>query len=146
MANFAKFQTAKWEQFLNKATIKPADANGILKVVFATFGFKDIMSHFRDEMGPQGKWQRLKKQRRRQGKKKMADKPLQDTGRLRGSILPTSTKSTGPGEITVFAAANYSGYHDKGTGRIPKREFMWLSGEALRKMIQFVMDKAWGGA
>jgi len=80
-------------------------------------GLADILKHFRDESGPDGKWKPLKS---RQGK------ILQDTGRLRGA-----TKAfTMPDRTILINNVEYASYHQKGKG-VPQRKFMWISKKAI---------------
>jgi phage gpG-like protein len=141
---------------------KIKNGDSLLKSSFNIFGFRDIQSHFEQEKGPDGPWQKRSSftqdmyaaisSGRRNVPKGMdvaagafnpSNKILQLTGRLRGSILPSGIKSEGKDAIRVFANAPYSGKHDRGDAskRLPKRQFMWLSQEATRKMARHIVDE-----
>ena len=81
------------------------------------FMYKDIMDHFGKESSDTGGWKPLKYR---------TGKILQDTGALRSSVEASNTKDS-----AVVSAGNaqvdYAGYHNKGTGRIPQRKFLWIS-------------------
>lgn len=81
---------------------------------------------FEQDSGPDGPWKPLKKGRRRGG-----SKILQDTGRLKGSIVPFS----GRDYAGVGTDLDYAPYHNYGTKHIPQREFMWLDGTAEERIM-----------
>jgi len=83
-------------------------------------GLADVLKHFRDESGPNGKWAPLKS---RDGK------ILQDTGRLRGG-----TKAfTMPDRTILINNVAYGSYHQDGKG-VPQRKFLWISDKAFDLM------------
>lgn len=101
----------------------------------ATLGFKDVIDHFSKEQGPEGKWAPLKPSTiARRRKKGGGAKILQDTGRLRGSIMPQVTSPT-RAEI-VSTNVVYAPYHQFGVpGRnLPARPFLWLSRQSIDAM------------
>jgi len=64
------------------------------------YAIRQVDKHFQEEMGPQGPWEELSDatlERRRKGKKNDSSKILQDTGRLKLSIV------SGPGHIEELA-------------------------------------------
>lgn len=148
------FDDAGWVDMLAGMKRKMKDVQGILTALFMTIGFKDIIAHFKDEEGPDGQWPRraASTQERYQnilsgrwnppaGATRAQFNPsnnlLQMTGRLRGSILPTSVKTRRIANgIVVFSNVKYSAAHDYGDpGRgIPARPFMWLSDDAIGDM------------
>ena len=92
--------------------------------------YQDVMKHFREERGPDGKWQALSVitlQRRRGAEAKI----LQDTGILRTSIMPSADKNTARVGTNII----YASKHQFGEG-VPKREFLWLSKEARERIIE----------
>ena len=57
----AKLQSVEWTRFLRGILNKTADASGILRTVYATIGFADIIGHFNAEKNSDGsRWARLK--------------------------------------------------------------------------------------
>jgi len=83
-------------------------------------GRADVIDHFQRTSGPHSKWKPLKARK---------GKPLQDTGRLKGSLDARITQHT----ATVFTAVHYAGYHDaedRGKAKFPRRQFMWISEKA----------------
>lgn len=57
--------------------------------------------------------------------KRRAGMILQDTGRLRGSVTASSSRT----EVRIRATAAYGAFHQYGTSRMPKREFLPREGE-----------------
>jgi phage gpG-like protein len=119
----------------------------LLKLGATTYGFQDIIDHFRRESGPRGRWKRRKpstqksyeRRKKTDSRYSPTNKLLQLTGNLRKSLLPEggSLKRRGKFGIMLFTDIKYAGKHNKGdrARRIPRREFMWLSNRAARKMI-----------
>ena len=103
----------------------------------SAFVFQDIMDHFEKEMGSKGRWKRWSDAYDEHMLKigKGANNILQDTGKLRQSFVPTNYRREGA-KIVWFNNAKtakgfpYAAAHDKGGGRLPKRDFMWLSKDA----------------
>jgi phage gpG-like protein len=102
----------------------------------ASEAFKDVMDHFENTSGRSGKWQPLAPSTIR-GRRKGSSKPLQDTGRMRGSIKPQGFKD----RAEVFTNVEYAPFHDKGTRTIPRREFLWLSSKTKDRIRIFVEKK-----
>jgi hypothetical protein len=138
-------------------------AQKILKVAVQAFAFQDIIEHFRNEEGPDGKWsprspatqhryaminsgQWRPPKGMKAGSFNPSNKLLQLTGFLRQSIIPTNIKNEGNDGVRLFATAKYSGRHNDGTGGMPKRSFMWASESAQEKMVnmiaQMVMEES----
>ena len=128
----AILEDKEFRLFLNNVRNKLSNPKRSIAAAYGIFGYKDIIEHFRKEESPSGTWKPLKSRR---------GKPLQDTGYLRNSILASNYQSIDNQSIKVFANAGYSGFHDQGTKRIPKREFMWLSDKALTNMVKMIMDQ-----
>ena len=61
---------------------------------------------------------------------------LTDTGRLRGSILFDTTRTT----ATVFTNVEYGAYHQTGAGRLPVRSFIGLSARDESEILQIASD------
>lgn len=105
---------------------------GVLLKKLAILGFIDVQDHFRNTMGPSGKWKPLAPSTiaRRKGGSSV---PLQDTGALRNSLTPESGQtSEGRNRIILFTRTEYAGKHEFGKG-VPQRRFMWVS--------QFMKDR-----
>lgn len=119
---------------------RATDSRGLMARL-ATLGFTDVMEHFRKEQGPEGRWKPLAPstiERRRKGKKaRLGTKILQDTGRLRGSILP---EVTGPRMAKIGTSLSYAAIHQFGQRGIPSRPFMWLSTNAKTRMQDFAFQ------
>ena len=108
------------------------DTTPVQKII-ADKGRNDVIDHFEETKGPKSKWERLKNPR-----KNGTSKPLNDTGRLKGSINIKALKK----EAHVFTNMKYAAIHNFGgkAGRgkkvtIPQREFMWISKSARESMI-----------
>lgn len=147
----------EWERFFSSVTKKLENPTKLLEAAFGIFGFKDIDDHFRQESGPSGPWPKrstftdmyydLIAAGKRQPPKGTAagaysssNKLLQLTGALRKSILPANITTKSKNSIVVFSnISSYSGIHDTGGGRIPQREFMWLSDNAKEKMGEYIL-------
>jgi len=102
--------------------------------------FSDIMRHFQNEEGPNGKWEPIKYRK---------GKILQDTGRLRASVTAISSRNGAEvGTNMVYAATHQYGDIRMGWGKtrvkIPQRIFIWLSGEAENRLIDNASLYFWG--
>jgi phage gpG-like protein len=92
---------------------------------------KQVADEFRQSRDPYGNaWAPVSRNRRRDvraraarakaGKPPKTDKPLIDTGRLRGSVAAT-TEGT---EVRVALPVEYASYHQYGTRRIKRRQIL----------------------
>jgi hypothetical protein len=92
---------------------------------------KQVMDEFRESRDPYGNaWAPVERNRKRdrrarnrrisKGLAVKSDKPLLDTGRLRGS-MGFAVAGT---RVRVFLSASYASYHDKGTRRIKRRQIL----------------------
>jgi len=122
-----RIDVTEWEGLFALMRGRVSDMPKLLHTAYATTGFQNIIQHFADEASPDGKWKPLKYRK---------GKPLQDTGNLRKSILPSNWRSVNSKSIMVFANAPYGKIHDEGTSRIPQRKFMWLSQPTQQKMAE----------
>ena len=149
----AEIDLSKWNSLLHSLEKNGKNAVGILKAVFNTFGFKEINDHFREERGPDGKWKKRSaitqkiyadissgKRKPPRGYSRAAFNPsnkiLQLTGTLRGSMLPQNVRRLTSNSIMIFTPVKYSGKHDRGEDKMPKRTFMWMGDPALRDMAE----------
>jgi phage gpG-like protein len=154
-----EIDTSEWDSFLSKMVVNLKRAQVHLKVAAQAFAFQDIIAHFRDEEGPEGKWapRSQETQRRyamiqsgqwrppkgaRAGSFTPTNKLLQLTGDMRKSLMPTEggIKNVGSDAVMLFSNAEYSGRHDMGGGGIPARPFMWLSDATEEKMANTVLQ------
>lgn len=114
--------------------------------------FQDVSSHFESQKGSAGPWKswRPKYKIRMDEVGKGGNKILQDTGKLRQNFKPTNYKKDKDGlmwfnDAKTKGGAPYAAIHDKGLGPMPKRDFMWLSKEAMDKVseqtLQFLIDE-----
>lgn len=164
MADFkAILQAGEWTQFLNNWKTRTAQGHAVVATAYRIAGHKDIIDHFEKESGPDGRWTALKPATiaRRMGKiparstaskrktARATGKPfqggikiLQDTGQMKGSILPTNVRRVTATSMLVFANSEYSAVHDEGSSKrnIPKREFMWLSNKAKDLMLDIITE------
>lgn len=143
--DFAKIDDRQWRFFLDKVGRNIKDGARLLDVAAKTHGFKDIITHFKQEQGPDGKWENLKRstiEKRTKGAGVGRAKILQDTGRLRNSIINKLTRRRGHDQIEMFSNVSYSGKHDRGDSseNLPQRQFMWLSDGAQELMAQTIIE------
>lgn len=114
--------------------------------------YADINRHFEEEKGSQGPWTKWSKMYRDKMKKegRAGNKILQDSGRLRNNFSPSKNRKTSSGILWFNNAKTkdgrpYAAEHDDGIGRLPKRDFMWLSDGALEKItdqtLKFLIEK-----
>lgn len=108
--------------------------------------YRDIIEHFEKESGPNGRWkawsERYAAFMNRIGKG--GNQILQDTGRLRQSFQPTNWRVEGDSILWFNPAKTSRGFpyakaHDEGGGKLPQREFMWLSARAMGKTEELIL-------
>ncbi len=157
--NVVELDMTEWDVFLSKTAVNFKRAQAHLRVAAQAFAFQDIISHFRDEQGPDGAWaprsgttqaryamiqsgQWKPPRGARAGSFNPTNKLLQLTGNLRKSLLPTEgeIKNIGSDGVMLFSNTEYSGRHDRGGGGIPARPFMWLSEQVQEKMVNTVLQ------
>lgn len=141
-----KFELNEWEKWLASVTNNLKKKLPILKEIARTIGFQDIIQHFSDEQGPEGKWtprssltqlayERLGK---RNARYKTSNKILQLTGKLRQSLLLKTGKVSvrGSDSILLFTNVVYAGSHNYGDPKknTPQREFMYLGDKGHEEM------------
>lgn len=152
---FTQFEDKDVRDFLSKLDKKLKDVKdgkkkyaGLLSAIV----FRDVTDHFSEEQGSKGKWKAWSKSYRDQMQSigRENNKILQFNGRLRNNFKPTDYKSQSDGILWFNDAQTKSGYpyaagHDKGDGKLPQRDFMWLSPAALDKIseqtLQFMLDE-----
>ena len=125
-----------------------------------TRGFRDIIDHFREEKGPEGRWEKrkpstqkryeqIRKSRRskipNKGKYDPGNKLLQLSGDLRKTIMPGKggLKKQSWHTVVMFSNSPYSGKHNYGDqqSNLVARPFMWLSQEALDDILTIYMKR-----
>lgn len=114
--------------------------------------FRDIISHFQQEEGSEGKWKHWSDSYKEylEMKGRSGNQILQYTGRLRNSFKPTNVRSSSQGISWFNDAKTKSGFpyayaHNEGGEKLPKRDFMWASDKAQDSMaeqtLQFMIEK-----
>jgi hypothetical protein len=114
--------------------------------------FKDVIKHFEQEQGSEGKWQQWSDSYRVHMEEigKSGNKILQFTGRLRNNFKPQNVKKSREGFVWYNDAKTSNGFpyafaHNEGGDILPKRDFMWLSDSAIEEMSQqtlsFILDE-----
>lgn len=107
------------------------------------FVFQDVLDHFKNEQGSEGKWAPWSSSydARMKAIGKGGNNILQDTGRLRNSFTPGQWRKTSQGIEWYNPAKTKDGFpyayaHDEGGPKLPKRDFMWLSDSAMNKISE----------
>ena len=150
-----EFDDEEIRKFFNnfKKRLKAVD-NGEKKfaALLSAIVYGDIMDHFKKEEGPQGKWPAWSKIYREHMDKigQGGNNLLQFSGRLRQNFLPTSVRTT-KDNIEWFNNAKtkkgfpYAAAHNEGGSKLPKRNFMWASDNAVERMAKntlgFILDE-----
>lgn len=151
----AQFEDKEVRKFLTNITKKLDDINGKKsKYVGLLSGiiFKDVISHFQDEKGPKGKWQKWSPtyQEYMESIGRGGNQILQWSGRMRQNFKPTDVKTTREGILWFNDAKTKTGFpyaaaHDNGEGKLPQREFMYLSDKGTDQVsvqtLQFLLDE-----
>ncbi len=116
--------------------------------------FKDVMDHFEQEEGEQGKWKPWSASYQEHMEKtgNAGNKKLQFNGMLRQNFKKSSVKHQ-KDEITWFNNAQtksnfpYAFAHNAGGPKFPKRDFMWSSDKAVESMadqtLKFLLDEGY---
>lgn len=146
----ATLDISEWDTFLTQLSGRYKNASAYLKLAIETKGRQDVLDHFREQKGPDGPWKprsaktqeayanyasgkwKLPKGSGHMAKYNPSNLLLILSGRLRGSIQPSGqdggVRVIGPDAVMLYSAVEYSRAHDQGVpGRLPKREFMYLS-------------------
>lgn len=119
---------------VDKITERDKAVVGLLSAIV----YRDVIRHFEREEGPDGRWKAWSASYTKfmSSIGRSNNRILQFSGRLRSAFAPTNIKTSADG-ITWFNNAKtsngfpYAAAHDEGGGRLPQRQFMWLSDEAL---------------
>ncbi len=144
-----QFKDKKLRNFLRKMQKKVKDYEDGAKSVIAAWGplvFADVIDHFEKQKGPKGKWEQWSKsyQKRMAKMKKGGNKILIDSGRLRNSFQPSNARSIKDGILWFNPAKTANGFpyakaHDEGGKKLPQREFMYLSQDAMGKIAALTL-------
>lgn len=98
---------------------------------------QDVLRHFKNEQGSDRKWKKSKRAIRESGK------TLQDKGLMRASISSRSDRTsaaTGTNKKSKTGVM-YPKIHNEGLGGMPKREFLWLSKNAGKKIMGLMINE-----
>lgn len=138
-----KFEDKQWQKLLKKINTKWKDIGDRKKFsdLVSIVVFKDIIDHFDQEQGPDGKWIRWSDLYRKHLEKigRGGNKILNFSGRLRGSITPQKgKKKTSSLGVLLYSNIEYAAAHQYGNQKrnLPARPFMWLSGEGMKNLVQ----------
>ena len=139
-----------WVNKVNKKTQDAVHIRDKYAALLSAITFGDIIEHFAQEQGPDGKWAPRSKGYMQYLNKigRGGNKILQFSGRLRqsfdkgGDPAETGHKVKGS-DIGWYNRVEYAWWHDEGAP--VTRPFMWLSDKALEKMtdqtLHFILDE-----
>lgn len=168
---FSTFEFDKVERFLKDIQkhqeFFETKSKGVWGFI-STIAFADVIDHFEKERGPKGKWPKWSKSYRDAiagkvafriingrtvplspgGKVKMKPprekgKKLQDTGRLRNTLMTVKNSARISKGIILFNPGKvkggfpYAKAHNEGGPKLPQREYMWLSLKAMNTIAKF---------
>jgi len=147
------FRDAKMKAFFKKLDSNVKDIEKRDKQfwsILTAISFRDVINHFDKQAGPNEPWKKWSTiyADRMEKTGKSGNKILQDSGRLRQSITPADTSSRiKKGQLLFNPAKAKSGYayawgHNTGDGKLPQREFMWLSKRAIENMSKAIGEYA----
>lgn len=97
---------------------------------------EDVLNHFRDAKGSEGKWKDLKPATWKAKLKKGHNNILMNTGTLRMRNVPEAGKDY----AMVWNDLSYAGIHQNGTKNVPQRDFLWLSSSMLNKILKLMAN------
>ncbi len=138
------FEDAEWQKIIKRIKSKWDDIKNRKEFggIASSIVYEDIMNHFKNEEGPEGKWTSWSDSYEKHLKSigRGGNKILQFNGKLRQTFLPQSWKGTPEGLLFFNNAKTKKGFpyavaHDEGGSKLPKRSFMWLSKKGLDKLI-----------
>lgn len=151
----AEFDNEEVRDFLESMQTRLKKVQGADKKyvgLLSAIVYSDVINHFQTQKGSEGPWKTWSKSYKDYMQKigKGGNLILQDSGRLRNTFLPTSNRKTSAGILWFNNAKTAGGFpyaaaHDEGGPKLPKRDFMWLSDEAMEKVsvqtLQFMIDE-----
>jgi len=136
----------KIQKKLLELTERAKDPGKALKLV-ANAMRRDVLDHFDEERGSDGKWEKLSPATIAWKAAHGHSRPLQNTGNLRLSVMPESgqdfAKVVAGGVKAPYAI--YQNYGGDVPGRPPAREFMWLSAKAAKGIFMLMRGWIMGG-
>lgn len=152
VAQFDDKEVVEFISNLDKKTKSIKDGKKEYVGLLSAIVYADVIRHFEQERGSNGPWDKwsqfYRDQMEEQGKG--GNKILQDTGRLRNTFKPQKNRVV-PNGILWFNDAKtktgfpYAAAHEYGGSRLPMRNFMWLSKQAMDKIgeqtLQFMLEK-----
>lgn len=151
---YTEFKDEEVKQFLKSVISKVDDVKNQKKKyigLLSSIVYSDIMNHYKKEEGSQGPWKDWSKRYEKHMEKigRSGNNILQFDGKLRQNFKPTDVKTSSKGIMWFNDAKTKKGFpyayaHDTGGPILPKRDFMWLSEEAMEKIsvqtLQFMID------
>jgi hypothetical protein len=150
--DFARLESREFQKALNDLSKQinkvKGGADAYVKKV-APHAHKNVDKHFKDEMGPDKKWDdwstsyaAFLKRIGRDG-----NQILVFDGSLRQKTVPAIGIKGRPGEIPILVnpAKTKSGFpyafaHNEGGSQLPKREFMWVDDATMDKMARSTLE------
>lgn len=137
----AEFDAMKIVKLLDEFSFKFSSIEGKTKQfvgILSSVIFQDVMDHFDKQQGSDGHWQKWSEsyQKRMSKLGKGQNRILQDKGRLRQNFNPSKWRTSGDYIIWYNNAKTKKGFpyayaHNEGGPKLPKRDFMWLSSQAV---------------
>lgn len=109
------------------------DMSSIMKIV-ANKMRQDILKHFDDEQGSDSAWTDLKPMTWKWKLEHGYTNMLVNSGNLRKANLPISGKSW----AGVYNNMSYAYTQNNGQGKVPAREFMWLSDDRMDYITKLI--------
>ncbi len=152
-ANEVTFDDLEARTWIQKMISEARNVNQVEEIVGAISAivYRDVIDHFKTESEPNGPWQpwsdvyakhmtRIKRQN---------NKILQFSGKLRQNFSPGDRRTNEQGIEWFNNAKTKSGYpyawgHNYGDKKLPQRQFMWLSQEAMDTIADIVLNKIVG--
>lgn len=152
----ARLESEELMTWINKVMARVDDVKkakteyiGLLSAIV----YSDVMDHFAQESGPDGKWAEWSPSYKQYMDKigRGGNKILQFSGKLRQSFNPANVKSSSQGVFwynrTTTKGFPYAWWHNEGAEESggTSRPFMWLSDKAIddmtEKTLQYMMDE-----
>jgi phage gpG-like protein len=133
-----------WEELIKTLSDRwqQVETRNEFGAIIASTVYADIIDHFRQEQGSNGKWKSWSDAYAQHMASigKGGNQILQDSGRLRMSFTPSDYYGTDAGIVFYNRAQTKGGFpyakaHNEGGPVLPKRDFMWLSNQAMDKIV-----------
>ncbi len=151
----AIFDDKEVVSFLKSMTKKLQDVKGGEKRfvgLLSAIVFSDVIDHFDKQQGEDGPWKEWSPPYEDYLKSigRSGNKILQFSGRLRQNFKPGSVRKENAGFLWFNDAQTKNGFpyaaaHDEGGGRLPKRNFMWLSDKGAENIsdqtLAFILEE-----